>query len=74
MREMGIRLHSTAIVIHPYSYFQFIVNKISRNKMKTCPRRLTAVELSSVVSDGVDGNGLKLEEISHYFSSFQAVS
>ena len=41
---MGIHLHSTAILIRPCSYFQAIVNKISRNKTKICPRRLTAVE------------------------------
>ena len=50
VREMGIHLHSTAIVIHPCSYFQSLLfqqDKISRNKTKTCPRRLTAVEFST---------------------------
>ena len=50
VREMGIHLHSTAIVIHPCSCFHFIVNKISRNKTKTCTRRLTAVDVRRTMS------------------------
>ena len=30
--------------IYPYSCFHFTVNEMSRNKTKSCPRRLTAVE------------------------------
>ena len=43
VREIGTRLYSTAIIIHPCSCFHFIVNEISRNEMKNCPSRLTAV-------------------------------
>ena len=42
VREMGIHLHSTAIMIYPYSCFQFFEDEISRNTTKNCPRRLTA--------------------------------
>ena len=45
MREMGIHLHSTAIMIYPCSRFHIIVNEISQNETKNCPSRLTAVEV-----------------------------
>ena len=41
---MGIHFHSTAIMIYPCSGFHFIVNEITRNKMKNCPKRFTAVD------------------------------
>ena len=37
VREMGINLHSTAIMIYSCSCFHTIVNEISRNKTKKLP-------------------------------------
>ena len=44
LRQMGINYTQQLLHVYPCSCLYLIVNKISRNIAKNCPRRLTAVE------------------------------
>ena len=70
VREMGIHLHSTAIMVYPCLCFHFIVDEISRTKTTNCPRRLTAVDTTLGLTfslGGEDGGFDRWAKMSSYF-------